>query len=117
MSLWAEYVKEKYSKESIEEENGFAIYYMIPSNSELYVEDIYVRPEFRRKGEFISLIKKLVKVAIDNEAEKVSCFVYLLSNHPEESMLWILKLGFKVSHATQDNRLFFVLQTKDFKYE
>lgn len=115
MSLWADYLQEKYNKTTIEREDSFATYMILDSNNELYVEDIYCTPETRKTGGFIPILKDLVEVAKINNCDKVSCYVFLVSNRPEEAIQWLIKIGFKVANCV-DNKLFFVLYIKDFKY-
>jgi len=114
MSLWGDYVKEKYNKYMIEDENGFLIYYLIPQNKELYVEDIYIVPEHRKLGAYKTFLKKLEPIFCQNECEKLSCSVFLYSNKPEESIAWILKLGFKISHITDNKIIYFICNKEDY---
>jgi hypothetical protein len=117
MSLWKDYIKEKYNKDMLENDDGFVTYLIYTPNKELYIEDMYVRPDKRTAGTFTSFMKLLEPICFANGCDKLSCYVHLSANKPEDSIKWILKMGFKVSHATADNKIFFVMKVEDYKYE
>lgn len=61
MSLYAEYIKERLDLEIIELEHGYATYKFIPEGC--YIEDIYVRPDFRRTHLATELADQIASIA------------------------------------------------------
>lgn len=74
MSLYAEYIKEREGKDIIEDEKGFATYLYTPVRNEIYIVDVYVRPEYRMQG-----IAKQYVDNIEEIAKEMNCD-YLLTS-------------------------------------
>ncbi len=62
MSLFADYFKEFFDDETIEEDGGFAVYRYI-GDKQVYIVHIYVIPELRRSGLASALADKIVDAA------------------------------------------------------
>lgn len=60
-SLFAEYIEERKGKEIIESDKSFATYYYLKDGC--YIEEIYVKPEFRKSGEASRLADKISEMA------------------------------------------------------
>ena len=61
--MWADYQNERLGKQVIENDKGFAIYDYIDAE-QCYLEDIYVKPEFRKTGvasELADIVTELAK--------------------------------------------------------
>jgi len=61
MSLWAEYRRERKESIFIEVENGFISYHI--TGDECYIQDIYVRKEFRSSGLAQELAAQVCEIA------------------------------------------------------
>lgn len=112
MSLWGEYIKEKYNKGIVEDDNGFSTYLIF--NKEIYIEDIYIVPEKRDQNYWRILWKQLKPIILANECETISCCIFLKSNNPENSLGWLLKLGFKLTHIIDNNIIYLKCKLEDY---
>lgn len=61
MSHYANYIREREDKGIIENEKGF-VTYKIFDNGEIYLQDIYVAPEYRTSGVATELADKVVEI-------------------------------------------------------
>lgn len=59
MSLYAEYLKERTNDQIVEDERGFATWRYL-NDVQVYIVDIYVRPDFRKKGVAASFADHIV---------------------------------------------------------
>jgi GNAT superfamily N-acetyltransferase len=63
-SLYAKYLKEKNNINTLEDDKGFVSFTQQgPKGEEFYIIDIYIVPEYRRKGYATEVAKKLEKQA------------------------------------------------------
>jgi len=62
MSLYADYVREKTSDEILETKEGFATY-RYPDENTVYIVDIYVPKDLRKKGVASRLADEIVNLA------------------------------------------------------
>lgn len=97
--LYAEYVKEAYGRECIENEHGFITYSI---NGEVcHLDVLYTKKSSRKTGHagsiyeiFLSKLPPNVKILI--------CEVDTKSNDPEQSLIVIFSRGFKVLDNNKD---------------
>lgn len=115
MSLWGDYIKEKYNKNTIETDVGFVTYKIVSEGKEFYVDDIYIKPEFRGTGSVLSFICDLIKIVEENGCDRVTCCVFATSNNCEEPLIWLLKMGFKIATILENSRIFLYIYAEDFK--
>ena len=113
MSDYGDYIKELYGKEIIENEYGFATY-KIFDTGELYVEDMYIKPECRKDGSILKFIRGITKVAVENKCDRVTCCVFLTANKPEEPLRWMLHLGFKIASCMDNNKIFLYIMSEEY---
>lgn len=100
MSHWADYIAETADKRMLEDENGFATYFVVPGTQVCYIEDIYVVPEKRKSD-----VGTEYELAIRNWAVEQGCIelmgsVNLQSKNPERSVQVLLARGFKIAQVT-----------------
>lgn len=94
--MWLDYIRERTYKQVIEKEKGFAIYFPHPSENAMYIEDIYVLPEFRNTKVATELLNEVIDLA------KIQKLKYILgSNCPNtkgatSSMKAMLASGFEL---------------------
>lgn len=100
MSLMAEYKLEREGKGTYEEERGFATYLI--KGEECYIEDIFVKKEYRR-----SRVGDSIGNAVQEIAKKAGCkyltgTVYPNVGDPTASTLALLYFGFKIMSADKN---------------
>ena len=95
MSLYSEYLNEVYSKNVLEDQISMVIWSM--DDGVFYIEDIYIKPEFRSNGIGREIVDSLVIIAKENGCNKLLGSISLLCAHKEENMRKFLKYGFKIS--------------------
>lgn len=85
---------------------GFALWFVTYSTWEgrgcLYLEDLYVRPEFRGKGAGIALMKTLAKETVDRGYTR---FVWQVLDWNEPSITFYERLGANVMREWLTTRL------------
>jgi hypothetical protein len=100
MSLWADYIKESLSKNMIEDEKGFATFYIIPGTQVCYIEDIYVVPEARKSDKGTEMEMDIRDWAVAQGCSELMGSVNLLSNYPERSTQVLIARGYKIAQVT-----------------
>jgi GNAT superfamily N-acetyltransferase len=85
---------------------GFAFYMFTYSTWRgrpvLYLEDLFVRPEFRKKGIGIALMRRLARVAVD---ERCARFVWEVLDWNEPSIQFYESLGAEMAREWLNVRL------------
>jgi len=100
LSIYADYMKEVYNKEVIESANFLIVYSF---NEEVfYLEDFYIRSEFRDKGFGKELMETIISMAKVKGCKKLLGSVSLLCNYKDENMAKFLKFGFKIQSLGSD---------------
>lgn len=100
MSLYAEYVKERASRETVETENGFMTFQI--QGNECFIHDAYVRPAFREGGTAAAMLGAVTTIAREHGCTILSCTVCPSANGSTESMKVILACGFKLGQSVQN---------------
>ena len=59
VSLYSDYVNERLGETVIEEEWGFISFHVEPALGTVILNDIYIRPEDRKKGRGVELVRKV----------------------------------------------------------
>lgn len=96
MSMYKEYVENQLDNRFVHETNeGFITYNVKPEHKECQLEEIYVKPEFRRTG----VAKKLRDYAA-NHGKELGCeyirgSIIIGTRMAEESCRAMLKYGYK----------------------
>src|SRR5210317_1124304 len=96
MSLFGEYIKERLNKSIIEDEHGFATYFPAFNNEYMYIEDIYVKPEFRKKDKASIYADEISEIARKKGIKKLLGSVDINANAATESMKVLFAYGFKL---------------------
>lgn len=105
MSLYAEYLKETFGKDIIEDEDGFASFLIV--KKECYVETVYVRPEARSSKHSFQYVDRIVEIAKEQGCQYLLTTVNKRISTPERSIHIILKYGFKKHSEDDDCHVFF----------
>lgn len=102
--MWKDYLREKEGKETFEFEHGFITYLVHGENvKEIYISDMYIKPEFRKSGYLRSFIKEIEKVAQERNCVRMTAHIFLNSKNPEEPLVVDLKYGFKIFKITDNS--------------
>ncbi len=102
VSHYADYLKEKTADLIIEDESGFASYRWINEGKSVYIVDIYIIPEYRRKG-----VAALFADRIAAEAKERGCTDMIGSVIPSnkgssESLDVLRSYGMELVSSAQD---------------
>jgi hypothetical protein len=84
--MWKEYQKEKYDRDTIENEHGF-INYNKHDDGSVYINILYVKKKERDKGTGKELEKMLIK---KEEPTMIFCDIDMESNGWEKSLIQIV---------------------------
>jgi hypothetical protein len=98
--MWAEYFLEREGFHTIDTGKGVASYKI--SGEECYIRDIYVQKAHRRSGEAFLIGDKIAEIAKLNNCTKLTGSVVPSLPGSSESLMGLLKYGFKLHHSTQD---------------
>lgn len=96
MSLFGEYVKERSNKSIIEDEYGFATYYAAFNNEYMYIEDLYVKPAFRKENRASIYADEIAEIARKKGIKKLLGSIDINTNNSTASMKVLLAYGFKL---------------------
>lgn len=106
MSLFGEYIKERLGKHIIENDKGFATFYYINANSALkpgvYLEDIYIKPEYRLSGEGAKLTDQIVAEAKALGYARLYGTVVPSAKGARVSLWSMLRYGFDIESSTNN---------------
>jgi len=96
----ARYIYERQGKSIVEDENGFATYYM--TNGVCYIEDVYVIPEKRRSKVCFGYADKIAEIAKKNGMSALIGTVKPSAFGSTESLKLLLAYGFKLECCEHD---------------
>jgi GNAT superfamily N-acetyltransferase len=100
-SMYAAYVAETTHGHVLETEQGFATY-VYPDDATVYVKEIYIHPDFRKRG-----VASAITDRIEEEAKQRGCSKMLGSVVPSakgstSSMKALLAYGFEIDSSSAD---------------
>lgn len=93
-SMWAKYKEERGTGTVIETEKGFICFSI--GNRECFIQDCYVLPEFREKGEAVSLMNQVRDVALKSDCLTLTMNISVGINGSNRSLKCCLDYGFEV---------------------
>jgi GNAT superfamily N-acetyltransferase len=96
--MYFEYLKERQKRMSLTHEFGFATFDLGPEG-ELYIADMYVRPEKRGSGIVSELVQGLEQLAKQFQKTYLSCRIYVKDKGADRTLGAAQKLGFRVRSA------------------
>jgi ribosomal protein S18 acetylase RimI-like enzyme len=102
MSMYKEYIEETTDTRMLETDYGFATYITSFGNDghvDCYIEDIYVKPEFRKAYEASKIAKKIEEIAKKEGCTRLLGSVNLNIKDPTRSIKVLLQYGFEVLSA------------------
>jgi ribosomal protein S18 acetylase RimI-like enzyme len=98
--LYQQYVEEREQAHFIECEHGFAIYKIYPDH--VYLQDIYVEPEFRQSGIGVRLMDSIILIARKMGMTKLVGSVVPSTPLGNQTLGILLKLNFKLLKSSDD---------------
>lgn len=99
-SLYGQYIKERADKEIIEDERGFATYLFMDDGC--YIEDIFVRKEYRSKGIAKEMLDKISIIAKEKGCKKIIGTVVPSYKSSTYSLQAAFSYGFKLDSSRQN---------------
>lgn len=97
MSLYSEYIQEREDKLIVENDKGFATY--IFTNGGVYIQDLYVRPQYRKEHVATQLANEIVKIAKESGYTRLYGSVAPSTKNSTDSIKVLLSYGFKLDSA------------------
>ncbi len=103
-SLYAEYIKERLNGHMYETEQGFASYFI--KNDMCLIEDIYVKPEFRRLGLAVEFGNKIEGIAREHGCKWLMGKVVPSAKNSTVSLQGMLAAGYQLASSSHDLIIF-----------
>lgn len=94
MSMWAEYIKERQDAESLESDIGFVTYQI--NKTECFINDMYVKPEYRKSNKASDLIRQLSAIAKAAGCTEITATVCPSANNSTQALHAALHIGFRL---------------------
>jgi len=85
--MYKEYFLEEEKKYTIDKPHGFMTYRFV--GDECLICDIYIRPQFRKKGRSYGFLEDITKIANKANSKYLSCWFFL---HPGEERQYTRKI-------------------------
>lgn len=104
------YVQELEGLEIIESNRGFATYRIKDEEKELWVHDVFVRPDYRGCGIAKRYFDELVELAKENGCKSIKTYTNKLNNGWEKSTAMLQKYGFSVNIELQDGTVYLIME-------
>lgn len=101
-SLYAQYLNEREGKQIVEDERGFAVYSFLPELNSVYIEDIFVLPEFRNQNIASEYADNIAAEAKSKGFLTLIGTVRPSANGATTSLKVLLAYGFEVSSSEHD---------------
>lgn len=99
MNQLAAYLKERQGVDSIIRDEGFATYKI--NGEECYLQDIFVYPDYRKKGIAAEMADDIARIAISRGCKYMTGSVDTTAKGAHESVLVLFAYGFKIHSAVQ----------------
>lgn len=98
--MYAKYLKEREGSEIVEKVEGFMVLKFLEDS--VYLQDIYVLPEFRKQGMGRKMLEELEILARDAGFSSIVGSCCPTANGSTESLKAILACGFKLRNCEKD---------------
>ena len=100
MSLFGDYIKERLNKEIVESDVGLCTYFFVQDG--VYIEDLYVRPEYRKGHIASELADQVAEIARQKGYTKMYGSVVPSSKGSTSSLKVLLAYGMELESAQQN---------------
>lgn len=101
MSLYKNYIEEKSDKLILETDKGFIVY-QYPDPTTVYIEDIYILPEFRKEYIGTAMANQIVQEAKQKGCTKLIGSVIPTTKDCTSSLAAFLAYGMKLDSCTNN---------------
>lgn len=95
----AQYLQEREGFSCIVRDEGFAVYKI--SGEDCYIRDIWVSPDYRKKGIASEMADDIARIAIARNCKYLTGSVDTTAKGAHESVLVLFAYGFKIHSAVQ----------------
>lgn len=106
MLLYAEYIKEREGMNLIEKQYGFCTYKII--NEYIYLADIYIKKDERRKGLTKVLVNEVEEIGKNNDCTFILGSFCLDTNNWKSGKALVKALGFKYFKKQRKTNMIYV---------
>lgn len=103
-SLYAEYLQERLNGHTYETEQGFATYFI--KNDMCLIEDIYIKPEFRRLGLAVAFGQTIQGIAREQGCKWLMGKVVPSAKNSTISLQGMLAAGYQLASSSHDLIIF-----------
>jgi GNAT superfamily N-acetyltransferase len=101
LSLFKQYILERTDRQIIETEYGFATYAFTDHNT-VYIEDIYVIPEYRKRGLASEFANEIAELAKNKGCTKMIGTVVPTTKTATDSLKTLLAYGMKIQSCSNN---------------
>lgn len=108
--MYAEYLRERTADEIMETEQGFVTYRFL-NEKQVYIVDLYVRPDFRKSGTASAMADAIVELAKQRGCTELLGTVVPAAKNSADSMKILLAYGMK-PHGIEGNMVVFMKEIK-----
>jgi len=98
--MYAKYLQERENVHLLEYAHGFSIYKILPDC--IYLQDIYVLPEFRKCGHGVTMMDDVTTIGREMGKTKLLGSVVPSTKFGPQMLQIMLQLGFKLHSAEND---------------
>lgn len=96
MSFYSQYIAEREGYRMVEDDYGFATYYLNLEEGLVYIRDIFVVPSYRRKKNCFGYADRIVEIAKESGIKKLVGSIDIGTRGATESMKMMLAYDFKL---------------------
>lgn len=97
MSHWADYFRERFGQETLEEEWGFVSFSVKPPV--VTIVDLYIAPEFRKSRYAFRFLREVERIGRERECQLIWTQVWLSDAGASRALRANLACGFKMIQA------------------
>lgn len=98
MSLYSDYIKEREGSHVVEDDKGFATYKLL--ENEVYIVDVYVKPEFRQTKIASSYADKVTEIARSLGYKKLTGSVVPSAPGGTRNVKSMIAYGYEIEYCT-----------------
>jgi GNAT superfamily N-acetyltransferase len=98
-NTYFDYLREREGVEVLKTEHAFALYKVVPEHKTVYLQDVFVEPDFRKLGIGRSIVGQMESLCKELGFLAVITSVDCNANGCTDSLKAILKTGFELSHC------------------
>lgn len=101
-SHYAQYLQERTEDKILETDYGFATYRYINNGRSVYIVDIFVSPDYRRKNGASAMADKVVEIAVQKGCTEMLGSVVPSAKGSTESLQVLIGYGMKLKSASEN---------------